>query len=60
MLKTELCRGNKTQKLNSTLNSASMQNRQGSCSISRDSLALSRKQTSKRSFFRLKRDKASL
>lgn len=36
-----------------------MQNRQGSCSISRDSLALSRKHTSRSSFFRVKRDSAS-
>lgn len=42
-----------------TLNSASMQNKQGSCSISRDALALSRKQTNSSSFFRVKRDSAS-
>lgn len=43
----------------STLNSASKQNRQGLCSISRDSLALSRKHTSRSSFFRVKRDSTS-
>lgn len=42
-----------------TLNSASTQNRQGSCSMSRDSLALSRKHTSSSSFFKVKRDSAS-
>lgn len=42
-----------------TLNSASKQNRQGLCSISRDPLALSRKHTSRSSFFRVKRDSAS-
>lgn len=42
-----------------TLNSASKQNRQGLCSISRDSLALSRKHTSRSSFFSVKRDSAS-
>lgn len=42
-----------------TLNSASKQNRQGLCSIRRDSLARSRKQTNSSSFFRVKRDSAS-
>lgn len=42
-----------------TLNSASRQNKQGSCSMSRDSLALSMKHTSSSSFFRVKRDSAS-
>lgn len=42
-----------------TLNSASTQNRQGLCSMSRDSLALSRKHTSSSSFFKVKRDSAS-